>query len=736
MQGGSFAALQKASPFSLTGSPDNQDHALNRRVDGEHYFVRPGQTDSYRQLRAWVSDCDGMVLVTGRSGTGKTTLLNELMLDLQAADALLFFFPNPVYTADQLLDTCLEQLGLDAQPKAEFDHKLQTLSDTLQSLYAKRTTVLLADEAHALSDDVLSTLLNLAVPGTTGRSLLPVIIAGYPSLERRLSDTRFLPLARSIRYHYPLSPLDTNEVASFIQHHIHAAGGTPSNPFSAKAVERIAYYSGGLPSRIKQLSDMAAFIAALEFGSEQSIQEDAVEKAAHHLLIADKPQTPADVLNHLPTHSSEHFRQLNKPPNAGDATRGEVQTEQTGTPSFSLKPPTAAPDSVLDLGEGEQGNLKNASVEPSNGLMLLGASRRSGEAAAGKLIATPQATALGPRRTHLTAIVLGAMVIVLASGWLASSYPIRFQQLASRLSSAFWLADDRNNGMAGQRSGTVSNAEPVSSIDRRLSHNINPPPETASAESAGVQLAALSMTTASPDSPEARMEVAGQITDEHSSPDHEPLPKTAAPSSNYKSAPPTSPLLAPVRIPNISGAYSTNAGILEQETGIQVTERMPGSRWRRIQTQGGEQVVINGDISSALPLTGDTEKPASPSEQRVSRKDETGALPAEVDMLLAQAGTHVREDRLMAPRFDNALSVYRKILRAHPGNSDALAGIERIKAKLMEFARDAVAQGDLESARSQINKILLIDAEDSSARTALAHLGERDSPSDAARLEE
>ena len=87
--------------------------------------------------------------------------------------------------------------------------------------------------------------------------------------------------------------------------------------------------------------------------------------------------------------------------------------------------------------------------------------------------------------------------------------------------------------------------------------------------------------------------------------------------------------------------------------------------------------------------------------------------------MLDLARIHVQADRLMAPRFDNALAVYQKILIAEPGNEDALAGIQTIKSRLMAFARDALARGDRASARGQINKVLRIDPEDSTARAAL-----------------
>ena len=92
--------------------------------------------------------------------------------------------------------------------------------------------------------------------------------------------------------------------------------------------------------------------------------------------------------------------------------------------------------------------------------------------------------------------------------------------------------------------------------------------------------------------------------------------------------------------------------------------------------------------------------------------------------MLALADGHLRADRLMAPRRHNALAMYRKVLRKDPGNASALAGIESIKSKLLRFASDASSKGDLELARSQINKVLIIDAGDEAALTALAKLGQ------------
>jgi hypothetical protein len=91
--------------------------------------------------------------------------------------------------------------------------------------------------------------------------------------------------------------------------------------------------------------------------------------------------------------------------------------------------------------------------------------------------------------------------------------------------------------------------------------------------------------------------------------------------------------------------------------------------------------------------------------------NDTALDSAEVSRLLALADAHYRADRLVAPRFDNALATYRKVLRAAPGNPAALAGIAALKSKINQYAQAEAARGDIVGARRQLDKIRLIDIE-------------------------
>ena len=117
------------------------------------------------------------------------------------------------------------------------------------------------------------------------------------------------------------------------------------------------------------------------------------------------------------------------------------------------------------------------------------------------------------------------------------------------------------------------------------------------------------------------------------------------------------------------------------------------------------------------------EAPLQAVEPRPPRfEKKTKSTYREIVGLLTMADVHFNADRLMAPKFNNALFLYQKVLELSADNPDALAGIERIKAKLLGYASDALAKNDLETARSQLKKVLVIDPQDKEAHTAIAKL--------------
>lgn len=92
-----------------------------------------------------------------------------------------------------------------------------------------------------------------------------------------------------------------------------------------------------------------------------------------------------------------------------------------------------------------------------------------------------------------------------------------------------------------------------------------------------------------------------------------------------------------------------------------------------------------------------------PAEQPLS-----GAQQTAVNDALEVAEVHMLVGRLLSPPGSNALDEYRKVLKLHPYDRRAIAGLREILKRLAEQARSALRAGDTERARALVREGLKI----------------------------
>jgi hypothetical protein len=173
-------------------------------------------------------------------------------------------------------------------------------------------------------------------------------------------------------------------------------------------------------------------------------------------------------------------------------------------------------------------------------------------------------------------------------------------------------------------------------------------------------------------------------------------------------------------------------GLWQVRSSVMVPAKMQGDPEQTIMTQEIQEssVGLNSRLAATTDVTANENVPttavavsstasaravASPEAQTDSallgpdQPESLAADESETSRLLALAEDHVKADRLMAPRFDNALAVYRKILRANPENQAALDGLASIKEKILSYAKMEAERGDSAGALRQLKKMQWID---------------------------
>jgi general secretion pathway protein A len=213
---------------------------------------------AYMESTIWFTD--GFVVITGEIGSGKTTLIETFLKELEK-DVVVAQINQTQLTATEFLQSVLAQFGFQPfkMKKAEL---LATLSTFLIEQYAAgRRVLLIVDEAQNLSHKVLEEIRMLSGIETTKDKVLRIILAGQPELNDKLNSTQLTQLAQRVRLRFHLTPLSKSDTAAYIQHRLEVAGSQGREIFEPDTLSTIFRYTGGIPRLINSLCDTAMMAA-------------------------------------------------------------------------------------------------------------------------------------------------------------------------------------------------------------------------------------------------------------------------------------------------------------------------------------------------------------------------------------------------------------------------------------------------------------------------------------------
>jgi general secretion pathway protein A len=272
------------SPFSLAPDP----HFL---------YLSESHEDAIRQLLDAARRNEGVIVLTGDVGTGKTTIARALLtrLDKTSFASLVL---NPFLSVDELLREILLDFGVisrddirSGRAVSASRHDLtSTLHDFLLSLHPIGAHgVLIIDEAQHLSAEVLEQIRVISTVETNTTRLLQVILIGQPSLLEALAHDEMRQLESRVSVRAMLKPLARGDVDAYVSHRLSVAGNSGGVRFDSGAIDAVTSLTGGVPRLINLLCDRALMAGAQ--AATRTIDTAIVADAGRVLAMA-APDTP------------------------------------------------------------------------------------------------------------------------------------------------------------------------------------------------------------------------------------------------------------------------------------------------------------------------------------------------------------------------------------------------------------------------------------------------------------
>jgi type II secretory pathway predicted ATPase ExeA len=292
-----------------------------------------------RLLRA-IDDGEGVVVLTGSHGCGKTLLCHVLLERLGNALESAFVTHTLVPDRGALLQVLLFDLGLDHSDRSEQQMRLALIEHLLSRYRAGKRPLLVIDEAQHLSPEMLEELRLLGnLEGSRGKAL-QIVLIGQPELLTTLSYPALTSLRQRIITRVQLEPLGVEESADYVLHHLRAAGGRPDRILSLETLEVLARSTGGVPRLLNQATHLAMRYA-VEFEASEVEVEHAIEALNHlGLSVAEPVEMNLHPKTEMET-SLQHTTEMEKLSEVeiGEAEQGQESPRETRR--IFLAPPRA-----------------------------------------------------------------------------------------------------------------------------------------------------------------------------------------------------------------------------------------------------------------------------------------------------------------------------------------------------------------------------------------------------------
>jgi len=233
---------------------------------------------AYMESTIWFTD--GFVVITGEIGSGKTTLIETFLKEIEQ-DVVVAQINQTQISPIEFLQTLLAQFGFSPfkMRKAEL---LATLNQFLIEQYANgRKVLLIVDEAQNLSNKVLEEVRLLSGVETTKEKVLRIILAGQPQLNDKLDSPDLVQLKQRVRLRFHLTALSEPDATEYVRHRLRVAGTGDREIFEPDTFPLIYRYTGGIPRLTNTLCDTALLAAFAQ--DRQTVSADEVRSAVAEL---------------------------------------------------------------------------------------------------------------------------------------------------------------------------------------------------------------------------------------------------------------------------------------------------------------------------------------------------------------------------------------------------------------------------------------------------------------------
>jgi general secretion pathway protein A len=232
--------------------------------DARFFFASSGHAKAMAHLTYGLGQGEGFIIITGDIGAGKTTVVGNLLQQLDSRKYVAATITNTQLGADDMLRMVASAFGVaqEGVDKATLLRRIEAFVSRIDQ--QGQRALLLVDECQNLSVPALEELRMLSNLQIDGRAPLQSFLLGQPQFRETLARAELDQLRQRVIASYHLGPLNEAETRHYIEHRLHTVGWHADPRLSDGVCPAIHRHSGGVPRKINTLCSRVLLFGFLE----------------------------------------------------------------------------------------------------------------------------------------------------------------------------------------------------------------------------------------------------------------------------------------------------------------------------------------------------------------------------------------------------------------------------------------------------------------------------------------
>ncbi|MCG7871750.1 MAG: AAA family ATPase [Candidatus Thiodiazotropha lotti] len=240
------------------------DNPFRLSADESFRFAHKNYLKAWSYLSYALEQGEGFVMITGQPGCGKTTLIRDILAQLDKEKTLAINLVTNQLQAEELLRKVALEYGLPAESynKATL---LTHIQDFVEKEYQKgRRAIIVIDEAQNLTLNGLEELRLLSNLQSGSHPLFQIFLVGQDELRGVVLSPQMEHVRQRLIATCQIEPMSVSQTEGYIEHRLGIVGWHGDPELESTIFPLIHYITKGIPRKVNHVASRLLLYGALE----------------------------------------------------------------------------------------------------------------------------------------------------------------------------------------------------------------------------------------------------------------------------------------------------------------------------------------------------------------------------------------------------------------------------------------------------------------------------------------